>query len=266
MGIIETDQWIAEEFERPVKICEKLRIYFNEKNGNDIYNQLMNFGMYRPTRSVRKNFERLQEQKAWDKVEKLFNKYKQKWNGPDIPVFLFPVAQSGGLFLREVKSKAGVSFPDKMFLFLSNFDDPKEVEALLVHEYHHVCRLKVLGKRMENYTLLDSIIIEGLAEYAVLKNCGREYLASWCRMYKEQELLDFWNRYLKKKLNTKKLERVHDELLYGEGRLPNLLGYAMGYQIVERFYEKNNYSTKLSFTNPALKYLEYYHNFGGKSL
>lgn len=256
MGIIQTDQWLAKNFDSPVKICEKLKTYYNGNSANDIYNQLINFGMYRPTRSARKNLERLLEQKAWDKVENLFNKYKQKWNGPDIPVFLFPVAQSGGFFVREVKSKAGVSFTDKMFLFLSNFDDPKEVEALLVHEYHHVCRLKMLGKRMEDYTLLDSIIIEGLAEYAVLKNCGREYLALWCRIYKEKELLDFWDKYLKKELDTKKHERVHDELLYGEGRLPNLLGYAVGYHIVERFYEKNNYSTKLSFTNPPLKYLE----------
>jgi uncharacterized protein YjaZ len=265
MGIIQTDQWIVEEFEHPVKICEKLKSYFKGKSENDIYNLLMNFGMYRPTRSARKNFELLLEQKAWDKVEKLFNKYKQKWNGPDIPVFLFPVAQSSGFFFREAKSKAGVSFPDKMFLFLSHYENPKEVEALLVHEYHHVCRLRKLNKRMEDYTLLDSIIIEGLAEYAVLKNCGPEYLAVWCRMYKEKELIIYWDKYLKKQLDTKKHERVHDELLYGEGRLPNLLGYAMGYHIVEQFYKTHNYSTKLSFSNPAINYLDSYDNIIKKS-
>jgi uncharacterized protein YjaZ len=265
MGIIRTDQWLEEEFDSPLKICEKLMPYFKRQKPKEIYNQLVDFGMYRPSRSALENFDWLIEQNAWDKVEQLFNKYKQKWHGPDIPVFLFPVAQSGGFFFREVKSKAGVSFPDKMFLFLSNYDDPKEVEALLVHEYHHVCRLRMLGKRIEEYSLLDSIIIEGLAEYAVLKYCGREYLADWCRMYKEKELLNFWEKYLKEQLNTKKHERKHDELLYGVGRLPKLLGYAVGYNIVERFYEIKNFSTKLSFTNPALRYLENIYNLNKKS-
>jgi uncharacterized protein YjaZ len=265
MGIIRTEQWLEKEIDRPVKICERLEPYFKKQTAKEIYNQLMGFGMYRPSRAARNNLVHMKEQKAWDKVERLFNKYKHKWNGPDIPIFLFPVAQSGGFFIREVKSKAGVSFPDKMFLFLSTYDDPKEVEALLIHEYHHVCRLRLLDKRLEDYTLLDSIIIEGLAEYAVLKNCGREYLAPWCRMYKKKELLNFWEKYLKEQLNTKKHEKKHDELLYGGGRLPNLLGYAAGYHLIEHFYKNNNYSTKLSFINPAIKYLEYYNKTFEKS-
>lgn len=256
MSVIRTDQWLQEEFDRPVKICDKLQPYFNGQNANKIYDQLINFGMYRPSRSTWNNLNSMIEEKAWDKVEQLFRKYKNKWNGPDIPVFLFPLEQSGGFFIREEKSKAGVSFPDKMFLFLSQYEDQKEIEALLVHEYHHVCRLNMLNKKLENYTLLDSIIIEGLAEYAVLKNCGREYLASWCRMYTEKELLNFWDKYLKKELVKKKNERGHDELLYGGGRIPKLLGYAAGYNIISKFYEKHNYSTKLSFTIPAARYLK----------
>ncbi|MFL6557119.1 MAG: DUF2268 domain-containing protein, partial [Bacillus sp. (in: firmicutes)] len=225
MGIIRTDQWLEGEFERPLKICEKLKPYFKGQSPNEIYDQLLNYGMYRPSRSARNNLKRMIEQETWDKVRHLYNIYKDKWDGPDIPVFLFPVAQSGGLFFREEKSKAGVSFPDKMFLFLSHYEDPKEVEALLVHEYHHVCRLGLSNKKMKDYTLLDSIIIEGLAEYAVLNNCGREYLASWCRIYKDKELIYYWDKYIKKQLDTKKNDRVHDQLLYGEGRIPNLLGY-----------------------------------------
>ncbi|MBV7508526.1 DUF2268 domain-containing protein [Bacillus sp. sid0103] len=265
MGIIRTDQWLMNEFERPVKMCEKLEPFFKKQTSKEIYNQLVNFGMYRPSRSAWIMYDRMKEQNAWDQVEQLFHQYKEKWNGPDIPVFLFPVAQAGGFFFREGKSKAGVSFPDKMFLFLSHCEDLKEIEALLVHEYHHVCRLSLLNKRMEDYTLLDSIIIEGLAEYAVLKNCGSEYLASWCRMYSEKELIMFWDKYIKKQLAKKKNERVHDELLYGKGRLPNLLGYAMGYSIVKHYYESHHYSTKLSFSNPAKKYLDIYNNYLEKS-
>ncbi|MFJ7729364.1 DUF2268 domain-containing protein [Neobacillus sp. NPDC097160] len=257
MGVIRTDQWLQEEFDRPSKICEKLLPYFKGQKANEIYSLLMDFGMYRPSRAAKNNLNNMLEHKAWDKVDRLFSKYKNKWNGPDVPIFLFPLAQAGGFFfIREEKSKAGVSFPDKMFLFLSHYEDPKEIEALLVHEYHHVCRLRMLNKKMEDYTLLDSIVIEGLAEYAVLKNCGREYLAKWCRMYTDKELSNFWEKYLKNQLNKKKYERRHDELLYGGGRVPKLLGYAAGYNIIGKFYESHNYSTKLSFTIPAGKFIE----------
>ena len=256
MGVIQTDKWLNKDFEQPTKICEQLIPYFKGQDENEIYNQLMQYGMYRPSRLSKHNLNFMVEQKVWDKVQQLLNHYRKIWAGPDVPVFLFPLAQSRGLFSRREGNKSGVSYPDKMFLFFSPIDDMKELDALFVHEYHHVCRLRKLNKKMEDYSLLDSIIIEGLAEYAVLKNCGQEYLAKWCRMYSEKEVSSFWDKYLVNQLSKRKNERVHDELLYGGGRIPNLLGYAVGYNIVEGFYKKNNYSTKLSFSLPAEKYLE----------
>jgi uncharacterized protein YjaZ len=108
---------------------------------------------------------------------------------------------------------------------------------------------------MEDYTLLESLIIEGLAEYAVLKNCGQKYLASWCNMYAEEELEYFWDKYLKNHLNSKKKEKIHDHLLYGHGQIPKLLGYAAGFSLVQNYFKKSRLSTKLSFTIPASKFL-----------
>ena len=54
-----------------------------------------------------------------------------------------------------------------MFLFLTPSLAEKELEALIVHEYHHICRLKILAKPYHEFTLLDSILMEGFAEYAV---------------------------------------------------------------------------------------------------
>lgn len=257
MGIIRTEQWLHEDFGRPDKICERLTPYFKGQKPNEIYSQLMNFGMYTPSRASKINFDFMLREKVWDKAELLFQKYRDNWSGPDVPVFLFPLCQAKGFFLRkEEKRKGGVSFPDKMFLFLGQIEDPKELEALFVHEYHHVCRLQTLNKRMEDYTLLDSIIIEGLAEYAVLKHCGKEYLANWCHMYTDREISDFWDKYLKDMLQKKKNERVHDQLLFGGGRIPKLLGYAAGYNIIGKFYKKRHYSAKLSFSLPAEKYID----------
>lgn len=257
MGIIRTDKWLQSDFDRPIKICERLKPYFKGQTALEIYNQLLKFGMYRPSRAARNNLGDMNDYNVWDKVDKIFHHYQKKWFGPDIPVFLFPLGQERGFFFRqEERRKAGVSFPDKMFLFLSSYDDPKEIEALIVHEYHHVCRLRTLNKKLQNYTLLDSIIIEGLAEYTVSENCGKEYIADWCHMYSERELEFFWSIFLKKQLDKKKHERIHDELLYGGGRVPHLLGYAAGFNIVGKYYGKNNYSTKHSFTIPASKFIE----------
>jgi uncharacterized protein YjaZ len=188
-------------------------------------------------------------------VDRLSSIYTNKWNGPNIPIFLFPVAQTGSFFIREKKSKAGVSFPDKMFLFLSDYGDMKDIEALLVHEYHHICRMHMIDKKIEDYTLLDSLIIEGLAEYAVLKHCGRNYLATWCHMYSEKDLENFWNKYLKDELGKRKNERGHDERLYGGRGFPKLLGYAVGYNIIKNYYKDHIYSTKLSFTIPSVNFI-----------
>lgn len=256
MGVIRTEEWLLEDYDNPLTICEKLRPHFHKKTPRQIYHQLLDFGMYQPSRASKDFLSKMIQQKVWDQVERLFKLYKSKWHGPDIPIFIFPIAQSRGIFNRNSRRKGGVSFPDKMFLFLSSLDDPKEIEALFVHEYHHVCRLSTMGKKIEDYTLLDSLVIEGLAEYAVFKHCGKEYLAEWCSMYTEKELTYFWDKFLKKQLELRKNERAHDELLFGGGRVPKLLGYAVGYNIIDKYYKKHNYSTKLSFEIPANKYVE----------
>lgn len=258
MGVIRTDKWLEEEFDRPLKICEKLLPAFKGQSASKIYNQLTDFGMYRAARRTKEIFNSLRENGVWEEVERIFQVYKKKWVGPDIPIYLFPIGQNKGFFFRgEEKIKGGVSYPDKMFLFLSNSLRSKELEALFVHEYHHICRLNKQTKRLEDYTLLDSIIIEGLAEYAVLVHCGRSYLADWCTMYTDTELEKLWDKYLHEHLELKKSERKHDELLYGSGRIPKLLGYAVGFKIVENYYQNNTYSTMQSFTIPASEYAKY---------
>lgn len=256
MGIIRTDKWLEEQFDRPIQICEKLLPVFKGQSASKVYNQLTNFGMYRASQRTKEIFNTMKNNRVWEEVEGVFEEYKGKWGGPDIPIYLFPIGQNRSFFFRqEEKVKGGVSYPDKMFLFLSDSLTPQELEALFVHEYHHICRLNKQTKRFDDYTLLDSIIIEGLAEYSVLVHCGRNYLADWCTMYSSAEIEDFWGRFLEGNLDIKKSERKHDDLLYGSGRIPKLLGYAAGFKIVEDYYRQNHYSTSLSFTMPARKYL-----------
>jgi len=242
-------------FDNPKKICERLTDHFpGEVNPQRIYRYLMDFGMYKPNQKSRKTYEEMKSRKLWENIEKIHLKYKSKWNGPDIPIFIFPMDASNGRLMKEGKGKSGVSFKDKLFLFLTPIEDPKEIEALFVHEYHHVCRMNGLIKDPSEYTLLDSIILEGLAEHAVAKNCGEEYTGDWSRRYSTEELAEFWKKDLAEKLDITRKDKQHDQILFGVGSRPRLLGYAMGYEIVKQFKQHKNFTEKASFKIPSDKF------------
>ncbi|WP_445505930.1 DUF2268 domain-containing protein [Niallia sp. 03190] len=199
--------------------------------------------MYKPSRNTKETFDLLVEKDVWNIVRKYDEKYKKKWKGPDIPIYIFPFQPSR----KRTENKSGVSFSDKLFLFVGNIEDAKELEALFIHEYHHVCRIHHQKKNMEEYTLLDSIVMEGLAEYAVKLHCGEKYNASWCHLYKEEEIRKFWKEDIVENLDIKKSEHLHDVLLYGLGRYPYMLGYSCGYYIIKSFVKQNNFSEKSYF-------------------
>lgn len=209
--------------------------------------------MYRPSAKSKSIFEELQQNKTWEKVNRIFQKYKEKWKGPDIPIYIFPYENKSSLLLSNHAKKSGVSFPDKLFLFLTKFDDDLEIEAVLVHEYHHVCRMNGLNKPIQEYTLLDSIIMEGLAEDAVHENVGEKYVADWIRPISNETFGLYWKKYLKEQLAIKKTEKLHDHLLYGKGLLPTMLGYSSGYHIVRNFRKRTDLTEKDTFIiNPKL--------------
>lgn len=243
------------DFDNPKKICEQLIPHFpSEVNSRKIYDYLMNFGMYKPNRQSRKTYEEMKSKKLWEKIEKICLKYKRKWKGPDIPIFIFPMDETNEKLMREGKGKSGVSFIDKLFLFLTPVDDIKEIEALYVHEYHHACRMNGLKKNPSEYTLLDSIILEGLAEHAVAINCGEKYTGEWSRRYSTKELRKYWKEDFLEKLSINRNNHLHDQILFGLGNRPRLLGYAMGYEIVKQYKEHENFTEKASFSIPSEKF------------
>ena len=227
-----------------------MKTSFSETNPQKIYDYLLKFGMYKPNRRSFVNFENMKKQGMWEVVDKLFKKYRRKWNGPDIPIYIFPIAMKNQLFSGRQDVKSGISFKDKLFLFLSPLEDEREIEALFVHEYHHTCRINKQNKSIEEFTLLDSLIMEGLAENAVEECCGTIYRAKWCTYYSEKEILYFWKTLIRKKLHVKKDQKIHDQILYGYENFPKMLGYAVGYEIVSMYKSKNFFSIKESFQLP----------------
>ncbi|WP_394235426.1 DUF2268 domain-containing protein [Niallia oryzisoli] len=255
MGIERTDKWLDEYFNDPLRICRQMRSSFKDKGESELYRYLLTFGMYRPSRMTNEIFHELKKSDSWTKVEKLYAEYQKKWNGPDIPVYIFPFGKK-----RASKSemKGGVSFKDAMILFLSHYNnEEKELEALFVHEYHHVCRLNESHKPLKDYTLIDSLVMEGFAEHAVTTYCGDSYNANWVSRYSDEELRHYWERDVKKHLQAKRTDPIHDAILFGKFRYPDLLGYSLGYWLIKKASQKKHFSIQDTFSVKSEKLMDY---------
>lgn len=244
MGVVRTDTWLENDFHNPKKICKQ--IYSN----SDFYSYLVQFGMYKPNRKSWRNFLWLKEQKVWEYVEKLFKSYQVRWDGPEVDIYIFPI-ESGLSFRNGARDKGGVALKGQMFLFIGEVEDEKEIEALFVHEYHHVCRMDRQNKDTKEYTLLDSMVLEGLAENAVEHYCGKDYLAKWCDFYTPDQLQQYWEDFLKDNLNIKRDNKQHDLILFGKNRYPRLVGYSFGYYLTRNNFQKINFSAKINFDSPS---------------
>lgn len=258
MGVEKTDIWLKELIDEPIQICKKIITTREKTEANSLYEYLLKFGMYRKGSKATQIFKELKQGNAWEKVDKLYLKYKELWNGPDIPIYIFPLDSKGGIFFQRFSRKSGVSFPDKLFLFLTDLEDEKELEALFIHEYHHICRIQGLKKPIEEYTLLDSLILEGLAEDTVYELVGKEYVANTSKVLPKKTFDYYWSKYLHDNLTLKKTEKKHDQLLFGGGGIPKMLGYTCGYHIIRMFRKEKHFSTKASFKLSSDLFIEKY--------
>ena len=41
MSVIRTDKWLLEAYERPIEICERLKVLFDGANASEIYDYLL---------------------------------------------------------------------------------------------------------------------------------------------------------------------------------------------------------------------------------
>lgn len=245
MGVINTIDWLKKETD-PLKICKKLTPYFSALQAKEIHYHLVRFGMYR---TVKKSMiEQMEKANLLEKVQKKYEALQKKWNGPDIPIFILPVDESNGLLTTDFQGRSGLSFPDKMFLFLSPKVSNRALTAVLIHEYHHICRLHTHSKRDEEYTLLDTMILEGLAEYTVMKKLGEEALTHWMTKYSKSQLNRWWNQWIKDHQHVKRDDAKYVQLLFGKGFYPTMLGYALGYEMVKTFYQENKWTVADTFS------------------
>jgi len=250
-GVIRTDKWLDESFNTPEEICSRTRGTSNLRKDRGFYQYLKSFGMYQPSSFNKNIFEALKEGSYWQKVNRLYEKYKNLWNGPEVNIYIFPINGVNRQLMRQTNGKSGVTFEKNLYLFLSPLQDLKELEALFVHEYHHAARMNNLQKMPLDYTLLDSLILEGLAETAVEEYCGEKYLAEWTRGYSEKLLERFWKSDFKERLMINRRNWMHDDLLFGRKFVPRMMGYALGYKIISEYKKNHPFSIEKTLATPS---------------
>lgn len=150
------------------------------------------------------------------------------WGGPNIPVFIFPSDTKNRKLQEDFNGKTGLAFKDKLFLFISKDNSVEEIRALFTHEYNHVCRLSKFKKSEEIYVLLDTIILEGLAENAVSESLGEGLTATWTTYYSNEDLEEMWDNIIKPNMHTLRSDHKHQEILYGLRSYPKRLATVLG--------------------------------------
>jgi uncharacterized protein YjaZ len=253
MSVIRTDKWLVDLYEQPIRICEKIKDYFDGAQAYEIYHYLTLHGMYRPSKNGNEHVRKLQENKVWEIIKNEKQQLQKIWEGPNIPVFIFPSDTKNRKIKKDFNGKSGLAFNDKLFLFISKDTSDKEIRSLFTHEYNHVCRLFKFQKSEKDYVLLDTIILEGLAENAVRERFGEEFIASWTSYYSTDELEKIWNNLVQPNRNILKTDPKHQDLLYGLFSYPKMAGYSVGYYLVKKYIEANNLTSNDLLNTPTDK-------------
>ncbi|MBD8067542.1 DUF2268 domain-containing protein [Bacillus sp. PS06] len=244
MSLINTREWLESYFDEPIELCEKIRPYFNDDKvtATEILAFLTMNGMYRLDTVDKEYIDQFIKQNFWNIVKSEERKLKKEWIVPNIPIFILPSDPMNREITKEYNGKSGIAFSDKLFLFLSDMNGEQDVQAVFTHEYNHVYRLYKYKRHETDYRLLDTIILEGLAENAVRERLGESAVAKWTTYYSDQQLEKFNHRYILPNYKIKKENHLYHRILYGLGLYPKMLGYCVGYFLVRNYLEANHLS------------------------
>lgn len=247
MGVIRTDRWLRDYLKKgknvPMHhrfflqfetILQPIYPYFRHLHPREFHEMLLLQGMFLPGIEDEEFVEAIVKTKIWEVVKKEYEALRNEWEGPEAFIYIFPVNERNELIMNELGGKTGISFKEKVFLFVSHQTKLSGIRALLTHEYHHTCRLHQLNRDERELTLLDSIIVEGLAEFAVYERFGASELGKWTNMYHKEELQLIWEQIFDERLFLRGKD-YHSIYLYGsESRqIPQWAGYALGYELVK---------------------------------
>lgn|GEM_PF-191298 len=203
-----------------------------------LHYELLNFGLFDPEerKSVPKWIKKMEARNIWQIVNKEYQFLRKTWNGPSASIFVLPIEREDIKRGEQKIIKNGVAFKGNLFLLLAADISIDELKALIAHEYNHVCRLNFLALTPDEIPLKDSLILEGLGEYAVKDLYGDSSLAPWTNLYPFHHTIEIWKRHFLPALNLLGSDH-HRIYLFGKSKspFPKWIGYQLGFQIVTTF-------------------------------
>lgn len=219
-------------------ICTPLEMYFPKVSLEELHFELLRNGLFDPEEGIeiKDIVKELENQKVGKIVQQEFERLKRLWKGPDVPIIIYPLTKYRPIVDGKEVKKNGVAYQGILFLFLSTEVEEIELKALFAHEYHHICRLAFVNKEPQEILLLDSLIIEGMAECAVEELYGEEEMSPWTKRYSYKEVMNLWQERFVPSLQLPGVIN-HHSFLYGDESigLPSWIGYCLGYRIVESY-------------------------------
>ncbi|MCA0971475.1 DUF2268 domain-containing protein [Halobacillus litoralis] len=229
-------------------LCDPSRHPFSDRSSDELHDLLMMYGLFHSDqwRKTEKLLEEWETKKLFKQIHKEYIRLQKEWEGPDAPLYLYPIHQS---FMGERDNRGGVAFQEGFYLFYSKPGKEGDWRSILAHEYHHVCRLNEKKVHLDKVPLKESVIIEGLAEYAVFDQYGPDYTADWVDHHTDEELSSIWEKRFKPELELSG-QVNHGDYLYGNKRkkLPKWIGYELGYRIVKSYHDRHPDETIRSMT------------------
>ncbi|WP_438311978.1 DUF2268 domain-containing protein [Sporosarcina sp. FA9] len=220
-------------------LCAPIVESFPDYSPEELQYEFLNYGLFNPSESATLEYRvaKMKKQKFWEHVDLEYQLLRNLWQGPEVSIYIFPITKVD--CVEAAPTKNGVAYKNALFLFLSEELTSEEIRALFAHEYNHICRLNFLSLESNDIPLMDSLIIEGLAEYAVRDFHGERWLGPWKNLYSFEMALNIWLTTYIHSLNLKGLKN-HRNYLYGKkgSPLPEWIGYSIGYQIIDS-YQKN---------------------------
>ena len=219
-------------------LCSPLKGLFPHISVEELHYHLLSHGLFEPQewRNIEHTVYKMEKDDVWRLVNQEYQYLKKKWNGPETPIFIFPIKNAHLAANKNRIKKNGVAFEEAIFLFLSPDLAKEEVKAVLAHEYNHVCRLAYLNVDVEKLSLKDALIVEGLGEFAVKDLYGEKWLSPWAQLYSFEDIIEIWDMHFKPSLDIIGKEK-YEVFLYGNNKsqLPKWIGYHIGYQIVDSY-------------------------------
>ncbi|UTR11129.1 DUF2268 domain-containing protein [Evansella sp. LMS18] len=253
MPIIDPQEWVRELFNKkfnPIDNHSHRNLpgtAFPPLLSKDWLSLLYKQGMLPAGERFKQEWQEWEEQVPMKLLQEKYKEYKSLFSGPELDVYLFPVNTLDRKFMNTMKGRNGLTFNSFIFLFFQKDIAPAELSALLLHEYHHACRLDHHHLNEQNISLLESMVMEGLAETEVKRIIGEEYVAPWMTMYDQEFLGRWWERKIKNKIDIIGRKRQLPYLYGGKYGFPKWLGYAMGYKITESYIANCGIQDHISF-------------------